>query len=163
MRYLLVGAILLLPLQGCGSRAAAGEVPAVRSALSVLRSDTITKLEILYVPLEICTYVPLTPEGVEKSCRYRIILEQFRGSKFRDDLISALEKSDMRPSTEDSDLRWACIFYDAEDERVLTMYFHGFGQFGMIAGTWITTRARPGFGKLRLVMLLERRCASLWE
>jgi hypothetical protein len=163
MRYLLVGAILLLPLQGCGNRGAAGEVPAVQSALSLLRSDAITKLEILYVPVEICTFMSLTPDGVEKSCRYRIIVEQFRGSKFRDDLISALEKSDMRPSTDEGDLRWACIFYDAGDERVLTMYFDGFGQFGMIAGTSVTTKRRFGFGKLRLVMLLERRCASLWE
>jgi hypothetical protein len=113
--------------------------------------------------MEICTFLPLSPDGVERSCRYRIILEQFRGSKFRDDLISALEKSDMRPSTEEGDLRWACIFYDTGNERALTMYFDGFGQVGLIGGAPVTHKRRPALGKLRLVMLLERRCASLWE
>jgi hypothetical protein len=163
MRYLLVGAILVLPLQGCGSRGAAGEVPAIQSALSLLRSDTITKLEILYVPVEICTIAALSPDDVERICKYRITIEGFQGSKFREDFISALQKSDMRQLEHQGDLRWACIFYDAENERVLTMYFDASGQAGLIAGTPVTVKRRSGFGKLRLVMLLERRCASLWE
>jgi hypothetical protein len=53
-RWLLLSVLLLLPLQACGgharSDAGTDEDASVRSAMSLVRSGMVTRLEILYMP-----------------------------------------------------------------------------------------------------------------
>jgi hypothetical protein len=164
MRCLVLAAALLLPLQGCGRRGAAGEDPSVRSALRPLRTGIITRLEILYLPKEIETFAALGPEQLEKLCYYRISVDHFDQSKLKRDLLSVLEHSDMREATgpySEPDCRWGCIFYNEAGGRVLTMYFDGAGVKGLIGKTPVALRRT--FGKLAMVRLLESRCSCLWE
>jgi hypothetical protein len=154
MRYLVLAAALLLPLQGCGRRGAAVQEPFVRSALSLLQSKSVTRLEILYFSRHAET------EIYER----KLNVENFLESSWKPDIIRALEDPHMKrvtgPVTQ-PDCRWACVFYDAKGIRVLTMYFDGHGWKGLIAGTPVAFTGR--FGKLRLVALLENRCLPSWE
>jgi hypothetical protein len=158
-RYLLLGMILLLPLQACGghvpSGGAVGEDPVVRSAVSVMRSGTTTRLQILYLPKEITTIVRVDLDALERLCYYRIGIERFHDSKLRSDLISALENSSVQRTREEADLRWGCVFYDAKDTRVLTIYFDRWGRNGLINGIAVTSNGR-------YVDVLEQKCSGLW-
>ena len=161
MRCLVVGAMLLLSLGAYGrdmrEDAVAGERPLAQSALRLMSSKTATRLEILYYPTWILTRTALSPERLEKLSSYRISIRAFQDAKLRDDLISALERSAVKTTTQsEADYRWACIFYNADGTRLLTMYFDGFGTKGLINGAPVTSIGP-------VVKCLERRCSGLWR
>ena len=127
----------------------------VRSAVKLLRSQAIVTLEIFYLPEELTTRGALDPKQLEQACFYRIRVEQFQYcTKLRRGLISALESSAVTPTTDQADLRWGCVFYNARKARVLAMYFGSFGK-GMIGRTWVTTNGK-------VVEFLRSRCSCVW-
>lgn len=125
-------------------------------AADVMRSGAITKLEVLYYPKEMLTRTRLNPELLEKQYYYKISIERFQSSKLKSEMISAFENSAIKPAAIEPDLRWACIFYNTNNDRVLTMYFDASGKKGIIDGVSVVSDGR-------LVKLLESRCSSLWE
>jgi len=161
MRHLLLGAVLLtfLPLTGGCARRASGPstVRLVRSVSAVIRSETVTRLDVLSFPKEIRTVAALTPDDLEVSWFYRITVRRFARSKLKRELVSALQTSaiNTRPQR-DADYRWACIFYKDDGTRAVAMYFDGFGTVGLIAGTPVTLNGR-------FVRLLERRFSCAWK
>jgi hypothetical protein len=134
---------------------ASGE-PVVQSAVDLMRSGTITRLEIVHLPRWIMTYMDVSPQMLEEICFYRISIQELEEAKLWGELISAVASSPIRRTTSEADCRWGCIFYDEDDSRVLTMYFNGFGSKGFIDETPVTS-VGP------IVDLLERRCSCLWE
>jgi hypothetical protein len=121
-----------------------------------MRSATTDRLEILCVPKHILTRADLGPDLLEKQYNYRITIRMLHASELQDDLIRALDQPSIRrAAAQPPDVRWACIFYDTNNTRVLAMYFDGFGRKGLINGTPVTS-VGP------IVEVLERRCASLW-
>jgi hypothetical protein len=126
------------------------------TALDLIRSGTASKLEVLCVPKEVETTVALYPELLEKTWDYKITFRNFQYVPIKNDLISALENSSIVQTNVTGDLRWACVFYNTNDVRILTMYFNSNGKIGLIEG-------KPVISNGRLVKLLESRCSSLWE
>jgi hypothetical protein len=160
MRYLLVGAILLLPLQGCGNRAQSGSAAAeediVRKAVGLLQSGTATRLEILYLPKEVATRGSVDPPYLERACYYRIGIERLDQAPLGAELATTLVSANIRLRPSRSDLRWGLIFYDASNSRVLTIYLDKFGRKGLINGQTMVSNGQ-------LDALLARRCSCLWD
>jgi len=168
MRWLLLGLLLVLSLQGCAEQRTGDSQRAadqwLQPTLSLMRSGVVTRLEIIYLPKWIETPVPVLPRQLEGAGYYRISIEHFDESKLKRDLLSVLESSDMKQATApdwEPDCRWGCVFYNQAGVRVLGMYFDAAGVKGWIGKTPVTLRRR--FGKLAIVRLLESRCSSLWE
>jgi hypothetical protein len=134
--------------------------PSVQSAVALLRSGTVARFDILYLPREVETPIRVTPEALDSICFFRIgVSEQAQDSRLRNELIAALESSGIVRATgpyAEPDCRWGCVFYDADGTPILSMYFDDFGVKGLIDGTPVT-----GVGPV--VRLLERRCSCLWE
>ncbi len=163
-RWALVAWILFLPLLGCGRPGGVSNDPRIRSAIALLRSRTIIRLEVLYLPRNVLSRISVTPEQLANICSRRITIENFQGSDLRRDMIAALEHLDMMRASglyAEPDCRWGCLFYSDSHARVLTMYFDGHGWKGLINGTPVARTGR--FGKPRLVTLLENRCLSFWD
>jgi hypothetical protein len=100
---------------------------------------------------------------LERIYQHKLSVDRFGRSGWSDDFVRALRAHDMeqvpgpRP-----DCRWGCIFYDARNTRVLTMYFDGPGGWGLIHGVLVEVRGGPS-AKLALVALLEKRYLLKWE
>ncbi len=154
--------MLLALLPGCGRRDTAREERAVQHAVKALQSRTVTKLDILYYNKDALTRASITPKHLEERYQRKLTVEKFQGSDWQRDLVRALQARDMKRASFDyPDCRWACIFYDAKQARVLTMYFDGHGWRGLIGGTPVEVQQSPG--KLKVVSLLEKRCLPRWE
>lgn len=160
MRCFLLSVTLILTSQAFGGNVqdhkAVRRHPLEEPVMKLLRSERIVRLQILCVPKEIATRADLTPRQLERICNYKIDVRDFQTSVLRGELISTLEKPFVEEAWARADFRWGCIFYDAKGSRVLTMYFDGFGQKGLINGVRVTSVAS-------VVTVLERRCSCLWE
>ena len=146
MRIQLLGLLLILSLQGCshrGSQVKPRNVsPLAQAAVKLLRDPNTTQLEVLWVPKEIETRTRLTPQRLEHTAWWKVRIKDFQRDELRDQLIQALQESDLRKGTDAGDLRWACIFTDPKNKRVLTMYFAGRGPKGLIQGVAVTSNGR---------------------
>lgn len=126
------------------------------AAMDLIRSGTASKLEVLCVPKEEETMVALYPELLEKTWSYKITFRDFQFSPIKKDLISALEDSSITQTNVTCDLRWACIFYNTNDVRVLSIYFDGDSKKGLIEGKSVISNGK-------FVRVLEQRCSYLWK
>ncbi len=141
----------------CGGGGTPGGDQLARRAVGIMRADSTECLDILAVPWEILTVHALSPEELERQYYYKMSARYFQRSALQEDLISALEGSEITPDlSARGDQRWACIFYDTKGARVLTIYFDSFGREGWIAGTPV--RANGEF-----VEVLEKRCSPFWK
>ena len=128
---------------------------ATLAAIDLIRFET-AQLEVLYFPKEAETYVALNPDILEKTWSYKITFRKFQHSPIKDDLIAAIENSSIIQTNVTGDLRWACIFYNTNSVRVLTMYFDAAGNKGFIQGKSVASNGK-------FVKCLERMCSSLWK
>ena len=104
-RCLLLGLLLLASI-GAGNRdendkSTASKEDLVQSTLNRLRSDTIGRLEIKYIPECRESFSALTPASVERA-DYQISVEDYQSSKFKDELASAFADSDVTPEPAES-------------------------------------------------------------
>jgi len=144
-RHLLV-ILVLLSLLGCGrlhqqrgAHSASSTPPLVQSAVRVLRDPHTVRLEVLWVPKQKLTRMDLTPQLLERTGNRKTNDSAFQRSDLKGMLIDALQHADIRQGSDPGDLRWACIFYDRQGARVLTMYFDGEGTKGLIQSTPVTS------------------------
>ena len=128
----------------------------VQAAASLLRTEgAIDKAEIVHMPNEVLTYLRVSPEELERSYYFKLEVREFSISRLATELGAALENSKLRPTTDEGDLRWGCIFYDDKGARVLTVHFDARGRCGFIDGI-------PVAGGEQIVEVLARRCSCLW-
>lgn len=146
--------IALLFITGCNKDQNIS--PIALLAISLIQSADASKLEVLCVPKEVETMVALYPDLLEKTWKYKITFRDFQYLPIKKDLISAIENSSIVQSNVEGDLRWACIFYNTNNIRILTLYLDGNGEKGLIGGKSITSNGK-------IVKCLEQRCSSLWK
>jgi hypothetical protein len=101
----------------------------IRSKLALAASKNVAILEVIYFPEEIETEIAVTASKLEKGYSRKTIVRRFQDSDLRSSILDALLKSRFQQRPDGSpDLRWACIFYDANNVRLLSVYLDRFGK-----------------------------------
>jgi hypothetical protein len=95
-RHLVLAAVLLLLLQGCGRREVVTEEPSAQRAVTLLRPGTVARMEVLYFDRRILLRAAMTPKQLEQAYQHKLTVEHFGRSDWRDDLIRALQAHDMK-------------------------------------------------------------------
>lgn len=97
-----------------------------------LRSSGIGRVEILQIPPRILTRTRVTPDMLERSFHYKLIIQDVRGGAYNPDLQAALSSTSVQPATDMGDLRWGVMFFDAAEHRVASLYFDASGRRGAV-------------------------------
>ncbi len=93
-----------------------------------LQFAAIQRIEILHVPIDTQTRIPMSAEKLEKSFTSKLILTDWRTAKSYGDLVSALEKAKVNRAPGDFDYRSAIIFYGQGGTRELAIFFDKTGR-----------------------------------
>jgi len=100
---------------------------AILASLTMASSNIVERLEIFYFPEDINTTVAVTRERLESKYWSKTTIASFQESEFRNTLLRELQRSSLKQrANSSSDLRWGCVFYDSNGDRVLSIYFDKF-------------------------------------
>lgn len=100
--------------------------------ISSLRSSGVERVEILQIPPRVLTRTRVTPEMLERSFHYKLIIHDIRGGAYSPDLLAAVESTSVQPAAEMGDLRWGVLFFDAREQRIASLYFDASGHRGAV-------------------------------
>src|SRR5262245_48138246 len=93
------------------------------SKLARMTDRNVDHIDVMYFPEEVETIVTLTPEKLEERYWTKITIRRFSESNFRSALVQVLgQKKPTLRKGGSADLRWACIFYDRNGERMVSIY-----------------------------------------
>lgn len=103
---------------------------------NLVKRREIRRWEIHHVPLQVLTTVAITPESLERSSSYSLIirLRIWPGSTRLRGFLDALKATKTTPGKELSDIRWGCSFYDSQGVQVFSVYLAGLGSNGVLNG-----------------------------
>jgi hypothetical protein len=137
MRFGLVLALLAFCPCLCfaqGTPVNAADTPQSRIAVLVdkLGSNQVQRIEIVQIPPRILTRTRVSPDMLERSFHYKLIIRDIRGGAYRSSLLAALKYTSASPSTEMGDLRWGVVFFDQNDQRIESLYFDASGRRGAV-------------------------------
>jgi hypothetical protein len=140
MRNWVVFAALLVTASVCvgeGTAAGGQATPQARveRLLDQVRSNGVKRIEIVQIPPGILTRTRVTPELLEHSFHYKLVIGDIRGSAYAASLTSAVGSMSAEPGGEMGDLRWGMTFYDQGDQRIASLYFDASGHRGAIDST----------------------------
>ncbi|HEY4210368.1 MAG TPA: hypothetical protein VGM84_02705 [Steroidobacteraceae bacterium] len=97
-----------------------------------LRLSRVERVEVFQIPPRILTRTRVTPEMLERSYHYKMIIRDMRGGAYNSDLLAAVASTSVQPVAEMGDLRWGLIFFDATEQRVASLYFDASGRRGAV-------------------------------
>jgi hypothetical protein len=103
--------------------------------LDRLRKHEVQRIEIIQIPPNILTRTRVTPELLEQSYNYKLVIRDIRGNFYENSLISALTSTSVHAASEMADVRWGISFFHG-DELIERLYFDpsgGRGAVGSIA------------------------------
>jgi hypothetical protein len=140
MRIWVVVAVLLVTTSVCVSEgtAADGQVtPQARidHLIGQVRSNEVKRVEIVQIPPHVLTRTRVTPELLERSFHYKLVIGDIRGGAYAASLASAVGSVSAEPGTDAGDLRWGVTFFDQGDQRITSFYFDASGHRGAIDNT----------------------------
>jgi hypothetical protein len=87
-----------------------------------IKAQKIRRLEIFYIPPGIHFRTAVKPQSLEKNYYYRLTIQETDQSAQVTHLLSTLIKLKITSTTKDADLRWGFIFFDADGERLASLY-----------------------------------------
>lgn len=149
--------ISLLHISGCSAihdQCALVERPLAKSAIKMIDSETVRRVEIRCMEKNTVTFAPLDPDSLEEGYQYMFIIKGADASQLARELISCLKRASISPAQDAGNIRWGCIFYDFNEVRVLSVYFDELGTKGSINGDTVTSNGA-------FVRFLEDRCSCL--
>src|SRR6516164_438739 len=97
-----------------------------------LRSGSVQRIEIVQIPSRILTRTRVTPEMLERSFHYKLVVRDIRGGPYAASLTAALASTSADPASEMGDLRWGIAFFDVNDQRIDSLYFDASGRHGAV-------------------------------
>jgi hypothetical protein len=101
---------------------------------STFSVGNVSRIEVLQIPPRILTRSAVTPEMLEKSFHYKLVIQNPGSGAYRDKLRDALSSMSVRSELEIKDLRWAVLFYTRDGSRVGSLYFNKDGEYGAVDG-----------------------------
>ena len=102
---------------------------------NLVKRHEIRRWEIHHVPLRILSPVAFTPESLERSSSYTLIIRRiWPGNTRLRGFLDALKATKAIPTREPSDLRWGCSFYDRKGVKVFSVYLAALGSEGVLNG-----------------------------
>ncbi len=104
----------------------------IDALISSLRSSGVERVEILQIPPRVLTRTRVTPDMLERSFHYKLIIRDIRGGAFGPDLLAALVSTSVQPAAEMGDVRWGVIFFGSGEQRVESLYFDAAGHRGAL-------------------------------
>lgn len=130
--FLSIGVVL------CGPNLRAQPSPrdALNSLVSFLEARKVGRVELIGIPRDAETIVPLTPEALKKVWDFKITIKQLDLNS-RDELLKELRSTAVsaavRPSDGLADVRRGIVFYLMEGDTVfLSLFFDGAGTRGYV-------------------------------
>lgn len=95
--------------------------------LNIAQSDSVDSVKIFYVPADgILWEGPAGAETLERDYFDSATVRYFQHSKLRTRMLAALLGSSMKPVLQDPwQYHWACIFYDCNGKRLLSIALDG--------------------------------------
>jgi hypothetical protein len=127
MKMLWFSLFLFAPMCVGGQNAAQDGMESLRS---LLKAGTIRRVEILRIPDETMTRTSVRPEDLRSIASYKVIFNEGFESTFG----SLLSETSFNRSSQNSDLRWGVLFYNASGEEVGSMFVDKFGENGVVNG-----------------------------
>jgi hypothetical protein len=109
-----------------------------------LRTNQVGRLEILQIPPRILTRTRVTPEMLERSFHYKLIIHDIRGGAYGPDLLAALVSTSVEPAAEMGDLRWGVIFFNVAEQRIASLYFDASGRRGALDSQGVSFKGALG-------------------
>jgi hypothetical protein len=112
----------------------------IGAIVSGLRSGEIVRVEILQIPPGVETRTRVTPDILERTYDYKLIIRDLRGGAHSEGLRAAVASTSIAPSTDLADLRWGLIFLDNSGQRVGALYLDASGRFGVVDSVAVSFR-----------------------
>src|SRR5689334_2827903 len=81
-------------------------------------TDKIKRVEIFYIDANSEFIQTLSPQDIEKNFDFKIQIQDYKRSHLCKDLVSVFENSHLKQIDKNPDLRWGCIFYGTNDDRI---------------------------------------------
>lgn len=140
--FVVISLLLLINIfTGCEEMKGNSQVQSqVDSIATKLSKYEIGKTEILHIPPRILTRTTITPDMLERSFYYKLIIHDASGSIHREKLIKLLKSLKVQQHSEMADIRWGIIFYDLDDRRAGAIYFDRWGRHGAVGDTPVSFR-----------------------
>lgn len=114
----------------------------IQTELTKASATNVDRIEIFYFPEDVETEFAITPFGLERGCWEKIVIREFHQTDFRLTFLQALAESDIKKRDDGpSDLRWGCVFFDSNGNRILSIYFDQLGH-GQINGIQISSNGK---------------------
>jgi hypothetical protein len=103
-----------------------------------VRTDRVSRVEIVYYPVSILTRAALSPAQLEKNCYYRLAISQEAASAKSASLVQALTATKMTPRTGSADFRWGLSVYDKQGAKTFSLYLDGSGEKALLGDFALT-------------------------
>lgn len=88
-----------------------------------LEAGAIERIEVLHIPLDTLTRIPISPVMLENSYSVKLTLKVPEGMKSPSDLESKLENAEAKRTSEVFDFRTAIVFYGNSGARDTAIFF----------------------------------------
>lgn len=126
---LLNGLITLTSMDGFSAEIPNQDAMRAQEMIRILKEEgaagKIARLEVLYLPARILTRTQTSPQMLEKNYHYRLVITNTSVAQTLDSFVNALEKTKMTQRKDRADFRWACLIYDKNDVRILSIFLDG--------------------------------------
>jgi hypothetical protein len=99
-----------------------------------LANGEIARVEILCTPSSV-TQTPLTPRVLEATPHYRLIIDDFRASPYRQEFQRAARSLAVQPLFANPNVRWGMIFYDLDRNRIVGLFYDPASRSGAVNET----------------------------
>jgi len=97
-------------------------------------AGSVESIEILQIPSRILTRSAITPEMLERSFYYKLVIQDPASGPYKDKLQDALGSMSVKGKAEMKDVRWGVLFYAKNGRRVGSPYFNMNGTYGAVDG-----------------------------
>jgi hypothetical protein len=103
------------------------------SLLGNVKMSDIKKIEIIHMPFNLLTRSHVSVDMLENSYYYKITIRNIDGDMAY--LEKALQSTKINMSDKESDLRSGVILFDAQGDRIVSIYFDKSGSRGYLNST----------------------------
>ncbi|MCU1306038.1 MAG: hypothetical protein JWN45_733 [Acidobacteriaceae bacterium] len=102
--------------------------PGLSSALAILRSGAVRRIELYYTPEDILTRSATSSERLISGSQYKVIL-QYPSQQFLNKVVDALRSERFATTVEDSvDVRLGVLMFTESDKTAVSLYFDQLGR-----------------------------------
>jgi hypothetical protein len=137
MRLGAVLVVLLLNTLVCSAQGGAVNITdtpqsRVNALADRLRTNSVQRIEIIQMPPRMLTRTRITPEMLEKSFHYKLIIRDIRGGVYVPSLTAAVASTSADSAPDPGDLRWGIAFFDQNERRIAFLYYDASGRHGAV-------------------------------